>query len=207
MKFFADINVRSFDEDSWKIKQLAEAGVLGGVTVELYLEFIGDKLDRYSIDKIYQYTTDDCPLIMKCANIDCTAMEYIGQELAKINKNIILTVPRTQDGLRACKALTEQKIQTNIALSCSITQALLAANSGATYISIPADQLENTNDDGRLIIQEICNIYKKYEFKTQILLTSINDLKQIERAANIGVHAVATPSSIFWKLYQDYLTH
>ncbi len=207
MKIFADINTKSFDEDLRKIKQLADAGILGGVAVELYLDYINSSFCTRDIDGIYQHTTADCPMIVKCTNSTFIAIESKGQYLAKVNQNIILTVPRTQVGLHACKALTEQKIQTNIALSCSITQALLAANSGATYISIPADQLENTNDDGRLIIQEICNIYKKYEFKTQILLTSINDLKQIERAANIGVHAVATPSSIFWKLYQDYLTH
>ncbi len=191
MKFFADT------ADLLEIRKLVEAGLLAGVAPELSTKFISGRFNTFNFDAIYQHIKADCPVIVKCTNNNYPSMLNEGQEFAKINKNIILTVPLTQDGLYACNALTEQKIQTNIALSCSITQALLAAEAGATYISIPADQLENTNDDGVLIIQEICDIYEKYEIETQILLVSINSSRQVEQAARIGVHAVAIPPSIF----------
>ncbi len=240
MKFFADINIKRVDTDLNEINKLNEIGIFYGFTITIPSLTGANKNDVIT----YICKATAVPMIVECSGSDYTAIKSRGQELAKINKNIILTVPFTQDGLRACKALreekiedsegktednegetkdsekktkdneektkdseeetkdSEEKIQTNISC-CSIAQALLAANAGATYISVPADY--NISVDGISLIEEICDIYKKFEFKTQILLTSIKTPEQVEQAIRIGVHAVAIPSSPIWELYQHGL--
>ncbi len=215
MKYFVDVNIKNFDPCSAKSKELAETdittldeitklakiGKLGGVNITTPPL---TKEDRFYGD-IYEIMANHSEVAVTMIVGDFSdeiTIQERGIKFNKINKNIIATAPFTQEGLCACKALTEQEIKVNVALCYSTTQALQAAEAGATYISIPADQLENTNDDGIPIIQDICDIYKKQKIETQILLTSIESSEQVEQAASIGVHAVATPSSIFWKLYQ-----
>ncbi len=195
MKFFVYIDFEDCDKGFWELEKLVKAGLLADVATELSVGFTPNGVNTRNIDEVYQLIKR--PMIAKYKSNNYTAILKEGQALAKISQNIILTVPLTQDGLCACKALTEQEIKVNVALCYSITQALLAANAGATYISIPANHLENSYMDGISLIEKICNIYKKYEVTPQILLTSIDNLHQVEQAANIGVHAVAVPSSIF----------
>ncbi len=195
MKFFVDIDFKDYTKNFWELEKLAKTSLLAGVATNLHLEFSGCEIDTSNFKKAYQHTTTDYPVIAKCTSNNYAGMLNEGQELAKINQNIIVTVPFTRDGACACSALTKQEIKVNVTSCCSIAQALLAANAGATYISITADQLKNTNHNGISLIEDICDIYKKYEYGTQILLTSINinNFQQVEQAARIGVHAVVIP--------------
>ncbi len=210
MKIF--VNTTAKVESLVEIEKLAETGMLDGVTTNPT-----SCNDSSEFNNLSQFIGDIPPYFNGHVIVECTATNYEailerGERLVDRNKNVIVTVPLTQDGLRAyrtsCKCRTsENKIQVNIASSCcSITQALLAAKTGATYISIPAEQPHpgdelSISDDRISLIEDICDIYKKYEsIKTKILLTSINNLEQVEQAARIGVHAVVIPSSIFWQI-------
>ncbi len=227
MKFFINIDIENFDTDSDEIKKLAEAditnlneikklaeaGLLAGVATDISSQIIKGKANTCYIKEVYQLIK--CPMIVKCTSSYYDDMLKEGQELAEINKNIIVAVPSSQDGLRTCKTLTKQKIQT--LTSCySRTQALLVAKTGATYVSIDAQALlsarlediynpipADNNISGNRIsfIEDIIDIYKKLEIKTQILLTSINGFEQVEPAARIGIHAVA----ISWPMFSNII--
>ncbi len=195
MKFF--VNTTANTESLVEIQNLAKTGMLDGVTTNPI-----SCNDPSEFNNLAQFVKEIPPYFNGHVIVECTATKYEailkkGETLVDRNKNVIVTVPFTQDGLCACSALTKQKIKVNVALCYSLTQALLAAEAGAAYISITADQLKNTNHDGISLIEEICDIYKKYEYGTQILLTSINisinNWQQVEQAARIGVHAVVIP--------------
>ncbi len=198
MNFF--INALAETDNLDKIKELDEIGVLDGVfaystSCSDLSQFIADMPEYFNGTVISEHTS---------THAEYTATNYaqyiIKEKLAVVNENnVAITMPFTQDGLRAYKALTEQEIQTNISC-CSIVQALLATRLEATYISIPADPLNNKQpiSDNRIsLIKYVCDIYKKRISNTRILLTSINSLHQVEQVACIGVHTVVIPSSMF----------
>ena len=93
--------------------------------------------------------------------------------LANIHKNIVVKVPLIKEGIKAVKSLSEEGINTNVTLCFSPSQALLAAKAGATYITPFVGRLDDISHDGMALVQQIVQIYKNYDFKTQVLVASI----------------------------------
>jgi transaldolase len=105
-----------------------------------------------------------------------------GRDYAGIAPNVVVKVPLTRDGLRACKALSSDGIKTNVTLVFSAPQALLAAKAGASFVSPFVGRLDDIGQDGMELISEIADIYANFDFKTEILVASVRHPIHIARA-------------------------
>jgi transaldolase len=126
--------------------------------------------------------------------------------LAKLASNVVVKVPLTLDGLKACKTLSGEGIKTNVTLCFSANQALLAAKVGATYISPFIGRLDDINIDGMELIHQIRQIYDNYNFTTQILAASIRSANHVTQAALAGADVATVPPAVIYKLAEHPLT-
>ena len=198
MKFFVDT------ADVSEIRELNDLGLLDGVTTN-------PSLIMKSGGKILEVTKQICDIVKGPVSAEVTATDYEGmmkqaKVLAGIADNIAIKVPLTIDGLRACKALREQGQMVNVTLCFSATQALLAAKSGASFISPFIGRIDDMAADGMEVISEIRTIYDNYGFKTEILAASIRTVNHVKQAALIGADIATVPAKIIKALYNHPLT-
>ncbi|MGY9054128.1 MAG: transaldolase family protein, partial [Alphaproteobacteria bacterium] len=166
MKFFVDT------ADLVEIRDLASTGLLDGVTTN-------PSLIAKSGRNIVEVIGDICSLVpgpvsAEVAALDYTTMLAEGRRLAKIAPNVTVKVPLTVDGLKTCKALSDEGTMVNVTLCFSPTQAILAAKAGASFISPFVGRLDDLSQDGMQLISDIVQIYSQYEnFTTEVLVASI----------------------------------
>jgi len=137
---------------------------------------------------------------------DFEGMVKEGQELAQIASNVVVKVPLTADGLKAVKYLSGKGIRMNQTLCFSAPQALLSAKAGATYISPFLGRLDDIGAVGMDLIRDICQIYKNYGYKTQVLAASIRNPIHVIDAAKAGAHVATMPFSVLQMLIKHPLT-
>ena len=198
MKFFID--TAEIDQ----IRELAATGLVDGVTTNPSLIM---KAGR----DIVEVTREICSIVDGPVSAEVTATEADamiaeGKHLAKIAPNIAVKVPLTWDGLKACKALTDDGHMVNVTLCFSATQALLAAKAGATFISPFIGRLDDIGLDGMELIADIRQIYDNYHFQTQILAASIRTVNHVAIAAKIGADVATIPPDVVKKLAGHPLT-
>ncbi len=198
MKFFVD----TADTDA--IRELNELGMVDGVTTN-------PSLIMKSGRDIKEVTKEICgmipgPVSAETVATDADGMIAEGLELKKIADNIAVKVPLTWDGLKACKALTDQGHMVNVTLCFSASQALLAAKAGATFISPFVGRLDDVNLDGMDLIADIREIYDNYGFETQILTASVRSVNHMAEAAKIGADVATAPPDVIKKMAQHPLT-
>jgi transaldolase len=129
-----------------------------------------------------------------------------GKRLAGIHPNIVVKVPVTEQGLRACRALREADIRVNVTLCFQASQALLAAKAGATYISPFVGRIDDASGDGMELIHQIRQIYDNYAIDTEILAASIRHPVHVVDAAVIGADCATMPPKVLWQLFDHPLT-
>ena len=199
MEFFLD----TADVDS--IRDLSQTGLVDGVTTNPSLVAKSGQnffTILYEISKIVSG-----PISAEVTALDTDGMVAEGKKLSKIAKNIVVKLPLTQEGLKACKKLTEKKIKTNVTLCFSPTQALIAAKSGATFISPFVGRLDDIGENGMDLIQKIKDIYSNYQkLNTKILVASVRNMEHVAQAAIIGADVVTLPPKILEELYDHPLT-
>ena len=198
MKFFADT------ADIADIRDLAETGLIDGVTTN-------PSLIKKSGRDILEVTKEICEIVDGPVSAEVTAtdadqMIAEGRKLVEIAGNIAVKVPLTLDGLKACKALTDDGHMVNVTLCFSANQALLAAKAGATFISPFIGRLDDLNVDGMELIADIRQIYDNYGFETQILAASIRTANHMSEAAKIGADVMTAPPEVIKKLAAHPLT-
>jgi transaldolase len=137
---------------------------------------------------------------------DTDGMLKEGRELAKIHKNIVVKVPLTKDGIRACSTFSKEGIRVNVTLCFSAGQALLAAKAGAYFISPFVGRIDDTGWDGMQLIRDICLIYKNYGYKTQVLAASLRTVNHVIDAAKAGAHVGTMPFKVMESLFSHPLT-
>ncbi|SVE21390.1 uncharacterized protein METZ01_LOCUS474244, partial [marine metagenome] len=120
--------------------------------------------------------------------------------------NIVIKVPLTEAGLRACRSLTDQGVQVNVTLCFSPTQAHLAAKAGATFISPFIGRIDDVSGDGMDLIGQIRQIYDNYGIKTQILAASIRHPQHMVQALMIGADCGTLPTKVLYQLLEHPLT-
>ena len=199
MKFFID----TADVD--EIKNLIPTGFVDGITTNpsLISKQNGD------MKEIIKTICDllDGPVSAEVTAIDYETMLEEGKYLASIAKNIAVKVPLTENGLKVCRALTDKKIMVNVTLCFSATQAILAAKAGATFVSPFVGRLDDINEDGMSLINDIVQIYNNYPiFKTNVLVASVRNIKHVVDAAKIGAQVVTIPPKILKDLFNHSLT-
>ena len=199
MEFFLD----TADVDS--IRELSETGLIDGVTTNPSLVAKSGK-DFFTILKDISKIVSG-PISAEVTALESDGMIAEGEKLAKIAKNIVIKLPLTQEGLKACKKLTKKKIKTNVTLCFSPAQALIAAKSGATYISPFVGRLDDIGENGMELIQKIKDIYSNYpKLNTKILVASVRNMEHVAQAAIIGADVVTLPPKILEELYEHPLT-
>ena len=199
MEFFLD----TADVDS--IRELSETGLIDGVTTNPSLVAKSGK-DFFTILKDISKIVSG-PISAEVAALESDRMVAEGEKLAKIAKNIVIKLPLTQEGLKACTKLTKKKIKTNVTLCFSPAQALIAAKSGATYISPFVGRLDDIGENGMELIQKIKDIYSNYpKLNTKILVASVRNMEHVAQAAIIGADVVTLPPKILEELYEHPLT-
>jgi transaldolase len=132
------------------------------------------------------------------------------QEFITISPAITIKLPCTVEGLKACRELSRVGVKTNVTLIFSVSQAILAAKAGATYISPFIGRWEDNSVDGIDLIQKIHKVYSRFFISgqevPQILGASIRDVRQIEKCAEYGADVVTIPPIVFWKMYKNVMT-
>lgn len=198
MKFFVD--TAEVDD----IRELQATGLLDGVTTNPSLIAKSGRDFKTVIAEICEIV--DGPVSAEVAATDLEGMIAEGEHLAKIASNVVIKIPMTPDGLKACKHFSTKGIKTNVTLCFSANQALLAAKVGATYISPFVGRLDDINLNGMELIAEIRGIYDNYDFDTQILVASIRSINQVSESALIGADVATIPPGIIHKMYHHPLT-
>jgi transaldolase len=198
MKFFVDT------ADVKEIRELAATGLLDGVTTNPTLIMKAGRPMLEVIEEICSVV--DGPVSAEVASLDYDSMLKEAAVLQKIAKNVVIKLPLTWDGLRACKVLTDKGVKTNVTLCFAANQALLAAKAGATYISPFIGRLDDIHLNGMELIGEIRTIYDNYAFETQILAASIRTVNHVKEAALIGADVATIPASTIKALVAHPLT-
>ncbi|MES0810224.1 MULTISPECIES: fructose-6-phosphate aldolase [unclassified Roseibium] len=198
MKFFVDT------ADTAEIKELESTGLLDGVTTNPSLIAKSGRDFKEVIAEICQITKGDVSAEVAATDFDTMIKEaHVLRELAD---NVVIKLPLTFDGLKACKQLTDEGTKTNVTLCFSANQALLAAKAGATYISPFIGRLDDIHADGLELIREIRVIYDNYGFETEILAASIRTPNHVKDCAIIGADVATIPPSTLKALVKHPLT-
>jgi transaldolase len=129
-----------------------------------------------------------------------------GHRLAGLAENVVVKVPLTPEGLRACRKLREEDIKVNVTLCFSPSQALIAAKAGATYISPFIGRLDDVSTDGMRLIEDIVTIYNHYGFDTEVLVASARHPMHVAQSALLGADVVTMPFKVLEALYKHPLT-
>ncbi len=199
LKFFIDT------ADISEIKELAETGLLDGVTTN-------PSLIKKSGRNITEVIKEICDIVSGPVSAEVAATEYNemlkeAQVLKSIADNVTIKVPLTWDGLKACKTMRNEGILVNVTLCFSANQALLAAKAGATFISPFVGRLDDIGIDGMNLISEICQIYSNYpNLNTEVLVASIRSPKHVTEAAKMGADVVTLPPNVIKQLISHPLT-
>lgn len=199
MKFFVD--TADIDE----IRDLAATGLIDGVTTNPSLVAKTGRDFFEVLDDICD--TVDGPVSAEVTATDVEGMIREGKKLRALNANIAVKVPLTWDGLKACRALSDDGTLVNVTLCFSPNQALLAAKAGAAFISPFIGRLDDIHLNGMDLIEDIRTIYDNYPaFETEILTASIRNPLHVKQAALIGADIVTVPPAVLRSLINHPLT-
>jgi transaldolase len=129
-----------------------------------------------------------------------------GHDIAAIDSHMVVKVPLTRDGIRACKALSNEGIPVNVTLVFSAAQALLAAKAGATFVSPFVGRLDDIATNGMELIRDIVQIFDNYEFTTEVLVASCRHPIHVVDAARMGADVATCPPAVIDALFNHPLT-
>ena len=198
MKFFIDT------ADVKEIREAHALGLVDGVTTNPSLIAKSGRKFKDVIKEIVSIV--DGPISAEVISLDAPGMIKEGKELAKIHKNIVVKLPMTPEGLKACKALSDKGIKTNVTLIFTAMQALLAAKAGATYVSPFVGRLDDISQDGMGIIEDIRTIFDNYGYMAEIIVASVRNPIHVLNSALIGADIATIPYSVMIQLAKHPLT-
>lgn len=182
-----------------------EMGIICGVTTNPSL-IAKEKRDfKQTIKDITEIV--DGPISAEVISLAASQMIEEAIPLAELNKNIVIKLPMTVEGLKACKILTERGIKTNVTLIFTATQALLAARAGATYVSPFLGRLDDIGENSVELIKDIATIFEKHNIKTEIIAASIRNPWHAKEAAKAGAHIATVPYNVLLAMVKHELTN
>ena len=188
-----------------EIKEAVELGLIDGVTTNPSLIAKEAGVDfKEHIAQICELVNGD--VSAEVNSLDTEGMLAEGRELAKIASNVVIKVPLTLDGLKACRTFRSEGTKVNVTLCFSAAQALLAAKAGASYISPFIGRLDDIGQDGMALIRDIVDIYGNYNFETEVLAASIRHPMHIVDCALAGADVATIPFKVITQLVKHPLT-
>jgi transaldolase len=187
-----------------EIEALVPLGIIDGITTNpsLLAKESGDY--RAILKKICQ--TVKGPTSAEVVATDYEGMVREGRDLATIDEHIVVKVPFTRDGVKACKTLSSEGLRVNVTLVFSPTQALIAAKVGATFVSPFVGRLDDIATSGMNLISEIVDIYENYAFSTEVLVASVRHPIHIVEAARLGADICTCPAAVIEAMFKHPLT-
>ena len=199
MKFFIDT------ADVKEIADLASSGLVDGVTTNPSLIAKSGRNFLEVVREICEIVPG--PVSAEVASVHCDEMLAEGRKLAKLASNVCVKVPLTWDGLKACRALSQEGTPVNVTLCFSAGQAILAAKAGATFISPFVGRLDDVGQEGMQLIGDIVDIYRNYPaLRTEVLAASIRGVTHVIEAARLGAHVATVPPKVLRDLALHPLT-
>jgi transaldolase len=193
--------------DTGKLKEveaLVPLGIIDGITTNpsLLAKEGGDY--RSILKKICQ--TVQGPTSAEVVATDADGMVREGRDLAAIDEHIVVKVPFTKEGVKACRILASEGTRVNVTLIFSSTQALLAAKVGASYVSPFVGRLDDIATSGMGLVQEIVEIFENYAFTTEVLVASVRHPIHVVEAARLGADICTCPAAVIESLFRHPLT-
>ncbi len=198
MKFFLD--TANLDE----LKKGLALGIIDGVTTNPSLIAKEGNPIKEQIRRICEIV--DGPVSAEVVSTSGDEMIVEGRDLAKIHKNVVVKVPLTRDGIRACATLSKEGTRVNVTLCFSSAQAILAAKAGAYFVSPFVGRIDDIGWDGSELIQDIVGIYDNYGFGTQVLAASLRTSIHVIQAARAGSHCGTMPFKVLDMMFNHPLT-
>ena len=195
--------------DTAEVEQIIygyKTGLIDGVTTNPTLILRSGRDQQEVIEEIYQA----CPNLesISAEVVADTAEEMIeqAQPFIDLSDNVTIKVPCTREGLKACYELSHEDILTNVTLVFSVSQAILAAKAGASYVSPFVGRVDDNSFGGLCLVKDIANTYKRHDVETQILAASIRNVRDVGRAFEYGANVCTIPVKVFDKMYDHVLT-
>src|SRR4029450_9858879 len=186
------------------IESLVPLGVIDGITTNpsLLAKEGGDY--RSILKRICQIVKG--PTSAEVVATDAESMIREGRDLASIDEHIVVKVPFTREGVKACTTLSSEGKRVNVTLIFSPTQALFAAKVGATFVSPFVGRLDDIATSGMGLIQEIVEIFENYQFPTEVLVASTRSPIHIVEAARLGADICTCPATVIEAMFKHPLT-
>jgi transaldolase len=199
MKLFVDSgNIKD-------IETLAALGIIDGVTTNPTLLAKEPGEFKQNLKRICDIVNG--PVSGEVVATDFAGMIREGRDIAAIDPRMVVKVPLTRDGIRACKAMSDDGLRVNVTLVFSAAQALLAAKAGATFVSPFVGRLDDVATNGMELIRDILDIFQNYPFKTEVLVASCRHPIHIVEAARMGADICTCPPAVIDSLFNHPLTN
>jgi transaldolase len=198
MKFFLDTGSLK------DIESLMPLGIIDGVTTNPSLMAKEGGDPRTIIKKICELVKG--PVSAEVVSTDADSMIKEGREWAKVDEHIVVKIPFIREGVKAIKTLAGEGIKINVTLCFSPMQALIAAKAGASYISPFVGRLDDISTDGMELVKQIIEIYRAYDYKTEVLVASVRHPMHIVQAARMGADICTCPASVIEQSMKHPLT-
>ena len=198
MKFFLDT------ADVAEIKRISDLGLVDGVTTNPTIIARQGRNFEEVIKEICAIV--DGPVSAEVISTEADEMVKEARELAKWAKNVVVKIPMTEAGLNAVNRLSQEGIKTNVTLIFTLTQGLMAAKAGATYISPFLGRLDDIGTDSLSLIKELREALAFYDYPAEIISASVRNLKHVEDVVKAGSHIATIPGNLFPKLWSHPLT-
>ena len=198
MKLFID----TADVD--QIREVWSWGIIDGVTTNPTHVAKTGRRPREIYEEILQIV--DGPVSLETVTLTAPEIIAEGRELAKLHPNVVVKVPLIREGLKAVKALSDEGIRTNVTVTFSPLQALLAAKCGATYVSPFVGRLDAVGHFGMDLARQIGTIYENYDYTTEIIVAAVRHPTHVLEAALAGAHVCTMSYDVMIQLYDHPLT-
>lgn len=187
-----------------EIAQYVDWGVVYGVTTNPSLIAKSGRTQAEVIPEIAALV--DGPVSAEVISIDCAGMVEEARKLARIAANVVIKIPCIAEGLKAVKILSAEGIKTNVTLVFSMSQALLAARAGATYVSPFIGRLDDIGEDGVQLVENIVKAFKLYGIETEVIAASIRNLEHVEKVMLTGCQIATIPTKVLAQMIEHKLT-
>lgn len=198
MKFFLD--TANVDQ----IKRINDLGLCDGVTTNPSIIKKEGRDFKEVVTEIASIV--DGPISAEVTSYDYESMVEEAIDISKWADNIVVKIPMTEDGLKAINTLSKKGIKTNCTLIFSVSQGLMAAKAGATYISPFVGRIDDMGEDGGELIYNLKTVLDNYGLESEIIAASIRTNKHLEEAALAGSHIATIPGNLFEKMWTHPLT-
>lgn len=187
-----------------EIKQYVDWGVVYGVTTNPSLIAKSGRTQAEVIPEIAALVSG--PVSAEVISTECAGMVEEARKLAKIAGNVVIKIPCIPEGLKAVKILSAEGIKTNVTLVFSMSQALLAARAGATYVSPFIGRLDDINQDGVKLVDNIVKAFKLYGIETEVIAASIRNTEHVEKVMLTGCQIATIPTKVLAQMINHPLT-